>query len=190
MTSTMSRLLPSELVVREISERDQDIVDEFLSAERISSMSDSGFTEADDETRQHVISYISAGIARGWFVELPGHGPLCLQLYMPFGVPGVWSGDVINGPGASGVGRPGVGTACMAAVLDALFAGDDVHRLMGFVSVTNVPSLRMCDRLGFTREGLVREQMPSPDGRVDAVVMGLLSREWRGAAAIEEQLVR
>ncbi|WP_166354528.1 GNAT family N-acetyltransferase [Phytoactinopolyspora limicola] len=189
MTTTVSRVLPSELAVRPITETDQDVVDAFLSADRIGEMADSGFTAADDETRQHIVSFISAGTARGWFVELSGYGPLCIQLYMPFGIPGVWSGDVINGVEAARVGRRGVGTACMAVVLDELFGGPDVHRLMGFVSVTNEPSLRMCDRLGFTREGIARDQMPSPDGRVDAVMMGLLRDEWQGAAAIERRLV-
>lgn len=191
ITRRSARLMPSELVVRRIREDDQDLVDSFLSDERLRAMEESGFTEADESTRRDLLPLVLEGIARGWFVELPGTGPLSIQIYMPFGIPGVWSGDVINGPLAGSVGRRGVGTASMAVVLDALFAEPDVHRLMGFVSVTNEASLRMVDRLGFTREGVARQIMPSPSsptGRLDAVVMGLLRSEWQGAAAIERSL--
>ena len=186
-----ARLLPSELVVRPIVEGDQALIDSFLSNERLREMEESGFTESEGVTRRDVLPLVLEGIARGWFVELPGSGPLCIQIYMPFGVPGVWSGEVINGPLAGGVGRRGVGTASMAVVLDALFADPAVHRLMGFVAVTNEASLRMVDRLGFTREGVARQLIPSPTsptGRLDAVVMGLLRSEWQGAAAVERSL--
>ncbi|HXV93233.1 MAG TPA: GNAT family protein [Pseudonocardia sp.] len=188
MTSTTQRVMPSELRVRPVTGDDHEELRAVLSADRIREMADSGIDETYEAAADGSIALIVQGVARAWFVELPGHGTLSVQTYTPFGIPGVWGGDVINGALAGTVGRKGVGTAAMAAVMDELFAAPDVHRLMGFVAVTNVPSLRMCDRLGFTREGTARQMLPHGEGHVDAVVMGLLRGEWRGSAAIEKEM--
>ncbi|WP_328708581.1 GNAT family protein [Microbispora hainanensis] len=189
-TPTSRRLLPSDLTIRSITSDDQELVDSFIGPERIAEMKDSGFTESDEVTTRQLISLVSAGVLRGWFVTLPGHGALSIQTYAPTGVAGVWSGECVTAPEAATLGFRGVGTACMALAMDALFDDPQVHRLMGYVAVTNTASLRMCERLGFRREGLAREQMPIGDGkRSDAAIMAILRREWEGAATIEKKLI-
>ncbi|AZM57354.1 GNAT family protein [Streptomyces sp. NPDC005900] len=187
MTGQKRRLLPSELTVRPATVGDQSLLDTFISNERIAEMAESGFTASDENTRTQVLPLIEQGLIKGWFVELPGHGALSVQIYAPTGTPGVWSGDTINAPDVDGLPFRWIGTACMAVTLDALFADEEVYRLCGHVAVTNPPSLAMCDRLGFTREGIAREHMPvGPGRRADAVVMGMLRREWQGAATLEK----
>lgn len=188
MIQETRRLLPSELVLRKATSADQPLMDSFLSDERIAEMSDSGFTQADRQTREQVLALVDQGMIKGWIVELPGHGPLSAQIYAPAGTPGVWSGDTLNAPDLGRLGLRWIGTAAMALTLDELFKDPEVYRLTGYVAVTNHPSLSMCDRLGFTREGLAREHMPHASGsRVDAVVMGMLRHEWMGADALEKQ---
>jgi RimJ/RimL family protein N-acetyltransferase len=189
MTTVPRRLLPSELTIRPIAADDQDLVDAFIGPERLREMQSSGFAESDEATTRQLIELVGAGVLKGWFVALPEQRPLSIQTYAPTGIDGVWSGECVTAPWAAQLGLRGVGTACMALAMDALFADPTVHRLMGYVAVANHPSLQMCERLGFTREGIAREQMPIGGGRrSDAVIMGILRREWQGASGVERQL--
>jgi RimJ/RimL family protein N-acetyltransferase len=55
----------------------------------------------------------------------------------------------------------------------------DLHRLEADVDPENTASLRVLERNGFRREGHLRERY-TQDGRWhDAVLLGLLRREWR-----------
>ncbi|MGV9882250.1 GNAT family N-acetyltransferase [Streptomyces sp. NPDC003006] len=189
MASQKRRLLPSELVARPATTNDQLLLDKFISNERIEEMAESGFTGTDEIIRDQVLPLIDQGLIKGWFIELPSHGPLSIQLYAPTGTSGVWSGETINAPGHGDLPFRWIGTACMAVALDALFADKEVYRLSGHVAVTNPASLAMCDRLGFVREGIAREHMPvGPELRADAIVMAMLRGEWQGAAALEKQV--
>lgn len=189
MSKSMRRVLPSELVIREATSADQPLLDSFLSDGRIDEMGDSGYSETDKQTREQTLPLIDQGLIKGWIVELPGHGPLSVQLYVPDGIPGVWSGDTVNGPDLGRLQLRWIGTASFAVTLDEFFKDPEVYRLNGHVAVTNPPSLAMCDRLGFTREGIARGYFPHPtNGRIDAVRMSLIRHEWVGAAEIESQV--
>jgi RimJ/RimL family protein N-acetyltransferase len=60
------------------------------------------------------------------------------------------------------------------------------HRLEADVDPRNERSIRLLDRLGFTREGQLRERYFMNGERQDAIVMGLLHREWSSAARLHE----
>lgn len=51
-----------------------------------------------------------------------------------------------------------------------------VRRITGRVAASNQASQRLCDRFGFTREGLMRQAMP--DGG-DMVLFGMLARDCK-----------
>jgi ribosomal-protein-alanine N-acetyltransferase len=46
----------------------------------------------------------------------------------------------------------------LAAILDHAFGALDVHRIEAFAHTMNGPSVRLLERLGFTREGTIRHQ--------------------------------
>jgi RimJ/RimL family protein N-acetyltransferase len=54
-----------------------------------------------------------------------------------------------------------------------------VHRVVIDAASANLRSRRIPERLGFTREGVLREAGRGPCGYQDLVVYGLLDREWR-----------
>ncbi|MGV2920128.1 GNAT family N-acetyltransferase [Streptomyces alfalfae] len=190
MTGTESRMLPSELKIRPTTLSDQHLVEEIFSDERLAAMGDTAFPQGYEQAREQLLALMEQGVMKGWFVELPGFGVLSAQFYAPSGFEGTWSGDTVTAPGVETLGRRGIGTACMALALDALFADESVHRLAGQVAVINPAALAMCDRMGFQREGLARSHMATPAGkRVDAVMVGLLRSEWAGAAAVEQRLL-
>jgi RimJ/RimL family protein N-acetyltransferase len=67
----------------------------------------------------------------------------------------------------------------LPALMRHAFETLDLHRLEADVDPENTASLRVLERNGFRREGHIRERY-TQDGRWhDAVLLGLLRREWR-----------
>jgi ribosomal-protein-serine acetyltransferase len=113
---------------------------------------------------------------------------------------GLWSdGRLVGGvglhPGAFGIsaeigywidgvheGR-GLVTAAVRALIDLGFRDLGVHRIVIRAGVDNLRSRAIPERLGFTREGVLREDGKGSDGHGfhDLVVYGLLSDEWSPA---------
>lgn len=76
--------------------------------------------------------------------------------------------------------QPGTGEALLRAVLAEVFGPLDGHRIGFDVTSDNARALRLYDRLGFQKEGLIRECWLRPDGSwADCYLLGLLKREWR-----------
>jgi RimJ/RimL family protein N-acetyltransferase len=75
------------------------------------------------------------------------------------------------------------GQGLMSEALDLLlrFAFDELalHRLEADVDPRNTRSVRVLERLGFQREGYLRERWHVGGEIQDALFYGLLSREWR-----------
>ena len=67
----------------------------------------------------------------------------------------------------------------LTAVVDFAFGPLGLRRLEADVDPRNLASLRAVERLGFAREGLLRERWQVGDEISDTVFMGLLAREWR-----------
>lgn len=78
-------------------------------------------------------------------------------------------------------GRGYMGEA-LAALIDYSFHVLKLRRLEADVDPDNANSLRILDRMGFRREGLLRERWNVGGAIQDSVFLGLLAREWRGEA--------
>jgi len=93
---------------------------------------------------------------------------------------GVVSLDFAHGRGEIGYwmapeerGR-GVATRAVRLLSELSFERLGLARLTIYAAVGNVASQRVAERAGFTREGVLRSFLASPDGRDDAVIFGLL----------------
>lgn len=79
------------------------------------------------------------------------------------------------------------GRGCMSEALAALigfsFGTIGLRRLEADVDPRNAGSLRMLERLGFRREGLLRERWKVNGELQDSVILGLLCRDWRPGPA-------
>lgn len=64
-------------------------------------------------------------------------------------------------------------------VIDYGFGELELHRLEADVHPENAASLRSLERLGFRREGLLRERWVVAGVPSDSVILGLLAAEWR-----------
>lgn len=76
----------------------------------------------------------------------------------------------------------GIGTATISAVLEKAFGELRLHRLELRVFEGNA-AVAIYQRLGFVREGLLREVALGPGGHRSAIVMSVLEQEWRGGPA-------
>ncbi|SDK54357.1 GNAT family N-acetyltransferase [Microbulbifer yueqingensis] len=72
----------------------------------------------------------------------------------------------------------GVMVRAVRPLLDFAFGQLDMHRIEADVDPRNTPSIRLLEKQGFTREGLLRERYLEEDGFQDAIIYGLLRREW------------
>ncbi len=67
----------------------------------------------------------------------------------------------------------------LTAVVDHAFGPLALRRLEADVDPRNDASLRALERLGFKREGLLRERWQVGDEISDSVLLGLLASEWQ-----------
>jgi len=72
----------------------------------------------------------------------------------------------------------GVMTRCCRAMVDYLFGERRLHRVEIRCAVTNTRSCAIPARLGFTREGVLRQAEWVNDAFLDLVVWSLLEDEW------------
>ena len=73
----------------------------------------------------------------------------------------------------------GLGSEAVGAVIDFAFETVGMHRIEADVDPRNDRSLRLLERFGFEREGLLRERYYLHGERQDTVLMGLLRKNWR-----------
>ena len=73
----------------------------------------------------------------------------------------------------------GLITRCCVVMLDYLFHEMALHRVEIRCGTGNRRSCAIPERLGFTREGVVREAEWVNDRWVDLVVWGMLEQDWR-----------
>ena len=74
----------------------------------------------------------------------------------------------------------GVARECTAVLVRHLFE-TGTRKITAEVDMRNIPSIRLLERLGFTREALFREHETTHAGLCDVAVYGLLGREFLSA---------
>lgn len=76
----------------------------------------------------------------------------------------------------------GLMSEALGALIRYAFGPLDLTRLEADIDPRNAPSIRIVERLGFVREGLLRERWHVGGEVQDSVVLGLLRREWEARA--------
>jgi RimJ/RimL family protein N-acetyltransferase len=75
--------------------------------------------------------------------------------------------------------KKGFAVEAVGAVLDRLFRVQGLHKVAGECDARNAPSAALLERLGFTREGLLRQQTFIKGEWTDDLIYGLLADEYR-----------
>lgn len=76
-----------------------------------------------------------------------------------------------------------VGLAVEFEVMAIVFADMGFHRLISEVLASNDRVVALHERVGFVREGLLREHVRRSDGVHDVVVLSMLAEEWQARHA-------
>lgn len=76
-------------------------------------------------------------------------------------------------------GRRGFARESVSAVIDFAFSTLCLRRISADVDPDNAASLALLERLGFQREGLLREEWETHIGVRDSLIYGLLRDDWR-----------
>ena len=74
---------------------------------------------------------------------------------------------------------PGTGTRILSEGLDLAFGGLALYKLNGEVLASNGTSLNLHKKVGFTQEGVFRDQHFDGQHRVDVIRLGILAAEWQ-----------
>ncbi|MGI9016188.1 MAG: GNAT family N-acetyltransferase [Euzebya sp.] len=95
-----------------------------------------------------------------------------------------WSNRVaelsITVPDPSRWGK-GYGTEAISLAVEFGFEEMNLHRIQLSVFSYNTRALRAYERVGFVREGVLREYLARDGRRHDMIVLGLLAEEWRAS---------
>jgi RimJ/RimL family protein N-acetyltransferase len=72
----------------------------------------------------------------------------------------------------------GLGRKALTLLLTRLFEDEGAHRVQVTTDVENAAMRRVCERLGFAFEGVLRSFMPSPQGPRDYAMYGMTRDVW------------
>ena len=70
-------------------------------------------------------------------------------------------------------------TSAVKALITAGFEYLGLNRIQARVAINNYQSQAVCDRAGFTKEGVLRQGEWLHDHYVDLTINGLLKPEWK-----------
>lgn len=129
-----------------------------------------------EETRAYLLpDHARSDSGMVWAITTDG-GPALGRVRVEEKRPGVWEVGYLlrRDLWGAGLARESVG-----AVVDHPFASRHARRIFADVDPENAASLRLLERLGFRREGLLRQEWETHLGIRDSVILGLLGDEWR-----------
>ncbi len=131
-------------------------------------------------TRSHAEQFVAQAVLRSWSnnpsmaVELSGRvvGSVGMNI------------SVRNSLGALGYSLArkhwgkGITAEATSAFVGWAFSAYDLAKVYAEVDERNVRSIRVAEKLGMTREGLLKSHYTARDGRSDDVVYGILREQW------------
>ncbi len=86
-----------------------------------------------------------------------------------------WSGIMISNKHSG----HGYATEAGSLIINYVFNELNMHKIYGRVMENNIPSLRMCEKLGFTQEGTLRDEVYKYGKYHNVIIIGLLDSEWK-----------
>jgi RimJ/RimL family protein N-acetyltransferase len=75
--------------------------------------------------------------------------------------------------------RQGYGTEAAQLILKYAFDDWHAHKVLAMCNAQNIPSQKVLEKLGMTKEGIFREELPWQDKWVDQYFYSILEREFK-----------
>lgn len=177
---TAPTLASKRLILRQLKVDDAPALFDVLSDDEVMLHWSSGPHTHIDETQRYIAwnadtesghicwaITLDGGVALGWVILLP-HRKNSFELGYILGRSHWGKGYVYE-------------AACMA--LDHAFVNLAARRVMADTDPDNSGSIRLLEKLGFQREGYLREEWETHIGVRDSLLFGLLRTEWVNKAA-------
>jgi RimJ/RimL family protein N-acetyltransferase len=82
--------------------------------------------------------------------------------------------------------RRGYGLDALRTLIDYGFTTLGLHRITGAIGPDNAASIALITRLGFTREGRLRDHVFTNGAWRDSILYSLLTHEWEALPAAQE----
>jgi ribosomal-protein-alanine N-acetyltransferase len=76
----------------------------------------------------------------------------------------------------------GLGTQMLQLCISQIFQSTTLNKMYGQTAAFNLPSVRLLEKLGFHRDGVLREHHELDEQLHDDYVYSLLRREWQEQA--------
>lgn len=165
-----------QVVLRPLREDELDA----LLAGRASLDDTAHISQPDERSRMRARIERSGRLVEGRLelaIEVEGRlvGDIDARSSSGFAPPGVWEvGIALFDTADRGRGR---GSEAVRLLADHLFEAEGAARVQAGTAVGNVPMRRVLEKLGFTEEGVMRDFLPSGDGRVDCVLYALTAAD-------------
>ncbi len=136
-------------------------------------------TSGVDETRQLLTEWLAEEPGGDWSLFTQPNGPSLGRISMIARGRGVFEAACAVAPDARGRGLAVMG---LAAALTHVFEEKGARRVFADIDPENLPSVRTFEKLGFRREGLLRETYETHIGVRDTLLMAIIAsdpRPWR-----------
>jgi RimJ/RimL family protein N-acetyltransferase len=127
-------------------------------------------------------TYFQEQVALRWSITRPAEGRMLGHLSLFNFSEQSGRADIGYGQARAHWGQ-GLMREALTAVVDYAFGPMGLRRLEADIDPRNLASLRALERLGFVREGLLRERWQVGDEISDTAFLGLLAREWRSRSS-------
>lgn len=73
----------------------------------------------------------------------------------------------------------GFATEAVSRLLDHAFSALNLHRIIAYIACENQPSITLVERLGFRREGHLKQSYDNRGTWIDEYLYAILDNEWR-----------
>lgn len=170
-------LITNRLLLRQLRGEDAEALYPMLSDADVMRWWSSGPHDSPDETA----AYLCHNAAEG-------QGHLCWAITAGDDVARGWVILSNRRPGVAEIGYiiardrwgDGIAHEAVGRVIDHGFAAMSLRRIVADTDPENAPSVALLKRLGFQREGLLRDEWETHIGIRDSLIYGLLRGEWNG----------
>ncbi|GAA3372487.1 hypothetical protein GCM10017744_104180 [Streptomyces antimycoticus] len=174
------RIVGDQVVLREFTRDDVDAVLAIIGDDTVTT-----WLSFDSRDRAQAVAMIDGTIERArheprteFYLGVTNHDDNRVLGFVRIGLSGVQAGKLGYAIAAAEWGR-GYATDAARTLIGYAFTELGLHRISAAIGPENAASIAMMEKLGFTREGVLRDHVFTNGSWRDSVLYSLLEHEWQ-----------